>query len=524
MTTTTTKNDAPGARGPKLPRGGRADVTLLLEGTYPFVRGGVSSWVHDIVRGLPDLRFSLVFLGGDRGQYPELRYELPKNVVHLEEHYLGDVPKHERITRRRGDGCFFARSRALHDAFETEDAELVAKAADDALAMLAADPEGTERDFLFSERAWETIVEKYRERAPDKSFLDWFWSVRAMHAPLFVAARAARGIPPSRLFHVVSTGFAGFLGTLLARSRKRPLILTEHGIYTKERRIELLQATWLKEDDTRYGAIGQLRRTWIRYFEHLARMAYATADPIVSLYGANRERQIRDGADPGRTLVVPNGIDIARFEPLRAMRTRDVPRVLGLVGRVVPIKDIKTFIRAMQVVAREMPDAEGWIVGPDNEDPSYAQECRDLARSLGLDGRVKFLGFRKVEEILPKLGVNVLTSISEAQPLSILEGFAAGLPSIATDVGCCSELIHGADEGDRALGSAGAVVPIADPEATARAAIELLSDQSRFRAAQAAGIARVERSYTNRRMLDRYRGIYGAALAREYLEPLDEVG
>lgn len=514
------------ARGPKLPRGATADVTLLLEGTYPFVRGGVSSWVHDIVRGLPELRFSLVFLGGERDQYPELRYELPKNVVHLEEHYLAEVPKHERIARRRGDACFFARSRALHDAFERNDADAIAHAADDALSMLAADPETAERDFLFSERSWETIVEKYRERAPDKSFLDWFWSVRAMHAPLFVAARAARQVPASRVFHVVSTGFAGFLGTLLARARQRPLILTEHGIYTKERRIELLQATWLADDDARHGAIGTLRKTWIRYFEHLAKMAYATADPIVSLYGANRDRQVRDGADLARTLIVPNGIEIARFEPLRAMRTREVPRVLGLVGRVVPIKDIKTFVRAMQVVAREMPDAEGWIVGPDNEDPSYARECKDLARSLGLERTVKFLGFRKVEEVLPKIGVNVLTSISEAQPLSILEGFAAGLPSIATDVGCCSELIHGAegDADDRALGSAGAVAPIADPEAIARAAVALLSDEGRWRTAQAAGIARVERSYGQQRMLERYRGIYGAAIAREYLASVAEAG
>ena len=48
-----------------------ADVTLLLEGTYPYVSGGVSSWVHQIIRGLPEIKFSLVFLGGDPKLYGE---------------------------------------------------------------------------------------------------------------------------------------------------------------------------------------------------------------------------------------------------------------------------------------------------------------------------------------------------------------------------------------------------------------------------------------------------------------------
>jgi glycosyltransferase involved in cell wall biosynthesis len=57
--------------------------------------------------------------------------------------------------------------------------------------------------------------------------------------------------------------------------------------------------------------------------------------------------------------------------------------VLCLIGRVVPIKDIKTFIRAMRRVVNQMPEAEGWIAGPEDEDPAYAEECQNLVRSLG---------------------------------------------------------------------------------------------------------------------------------------------
>lgn len=502
---------------PILPAGGTADVTLLLEGTYPFVSGGVSSWVHQIITGLPALKFAIVFVGSSPERHEKLRYELPPNVVHLEEHYLSQIPRGQHVTTRPGDREFARRSSELHDAFHGASPASLGHALERVVAMLLDDPTKHEHDFLFGERAWEEVCRRYETAAPDRSFLEYFWAVRSMHAPLFLMARAAARVPQSRAFHVVSTGFAGFLGALLRRARKRPLVLTEHGIYTKERRIELLQASWISDDDSvspssSNPSIGYFRQLWIRFFEALGKMTYDAADPIVSLYSGNRERQHRDGADPARTRIVPNGIDLDRFAPLRAKRAADVPRVLGLVGRVVPIKDIKTFIRAMRVVATQLPGAEGWIVGPSDEDQAYADECRDLARTLGLEGTVKFLGLRNVEEILPQLGLNVLTSISEAQPLVLLEAMAAGVPCVASDVGCCRELVEGTDAEDRALGPAGAIVGIADPDATARAAIELLRDPARWSAARRAGIARVERLYTQARMIERYGSIYDAAL------------
>jgi glycosyltransferase involved in cell wall biosynthesis len=504
-------------RAPTLPAGGRADVTLLLEGTYPFVSGGVSTWVHQIIGGLPELTFAVVFVGGSPDRYDKLRYELPHNLVHLEEHYLSNVPRRQHVVTRPGDPEFARRSAALHDAFRGGSGPPLGGALDRVVEMLLAEPTKYEHDFLFGERAWDEMCSRYERAAPDRSFLEYFWTVRSMHAPLFLMAHAAAGAPPSRAFHAVSTGFAGFLGVLLRRARKRPFLLTEHGIYTKERRIELLQATWIHEDDSEAStsgseSVGYFRQMWIRFFEALGKMTYDAADPIVSLFTGNQERQHRDGADPARTCVVPNGIDLDRFARLRSLRPATPPRVLGLVGRVVPIKDIKTFLRAMRVVTARLPDARGWIVGPEDEDKAYAEECRSLALALGLRETVSFLGLRQVDEILPKLGLNVLTSISEAQPLVILEGLAAGVPCVASDVGCCRELLEGAGEDDRALGLAGAVVGIADPEGTARAAIELLEQPARYRAAQRAGISRVERFYTRAKMLDRYRQIYQTAL------------
>jgi len=164
------------------------------------------------------------------------------------------------------------------------------------------------------------------------------------------------------------------------------------------------------------------------------------------------------------------------------------------------------------VVVNRMPQVEGWIAGPEDEDPEYAEECRALAGSLGIAHKVKFLGFQKIDALLPKVGLLVLSSISEALPLVVLEGYAAGVPSIATDVGSCRQLIYGLAGEDAALGPAGRVVGIADPTALAAAAIELLSDAKAWHAAQAAGITRVERYYTQDRMFDSYRALYRKAL------------
>ncbi|MEC7376518.1 MAG: GT4 family glycosyltransferase PelF, partial [Pseudomonadota bacterium] len=83
---------------------------------------------------------------------------------------------------------------------------------------------------------------------------------------------------------------------------------------------------------------------------------------------------------------------------------------------------------------------------------------------------------------------------------------------LATDVGACRELLEGMSEEDQALGRSGSVVPIADPEATAREAIRLLLDERLWYQAQKAGLERVQRYYTLENMFGAYREVYDGAL------------
>ena len=500
-----------------LRQGEEADIGLLLEGTYPYVSGGVSSWIAQILRGFPDLRFAICFLGSRHSDYPRQHYELPAQVVHCEAHFMhdADFATHTDLRKRHrhSDPEVVMHLHALQrDYQETGQAQA---SLDALLAAHAAGRHG-EYDLTMTREAWSRLTERYRQHCTDPSFIDYFWTVRIMHQPLWSLMQIAERFPKIRALHAVSTGYAGMLGAMLKRRRRIPLILTEHGIYTKERKIDLFQAQWIRdnrgllEKDT--GEIAYFRQMWIRFFETLGRECYQQADPIIALYENNRQRQILDGAAPERTRNIPNGIDLPRFSALRQQRPAKTPAVVCLIGRIVPIKDIKTFIRAMRSVAYHLPQLQAWIAGPEDEDPAYATECRNLVRSSGLEGQVHFLGFQRIDELLPQIGLIVLSSISEALPLVLLEGWAAGIPCVATDVGSCRQLVEGLDTEDRAIGHAGRVVRIADPEGLGRAIVELMRDEDAWQAASTAGQRRVERYYTEAQMFAAYRDIYAQAL------------
>lgn len=500
----------------RFPRADRVDIMLLLEGTFPYVSGGVSGWVDQLIQSFPEYRFGAVFIGSRPEDYGEQRYELPPNLVHLEAHYLGEQGEAPMIRRRPGNPEKLEAMRNWHSSFLSRSATDSEKRIVDPRFYRSSADGVDYSQFLYSEYAWEFITEMYQSRCTDPSFLDYFWTVRSMHGPLWRLASIAEGLIPAGLYHAVSTGYAGFMGAMLGSSRQRPLLLSEHGIYTKERRIDLLQSDWIRDNREALqkdpAEISYYRTLWMRFFETLGRICYSVSGDIVSLYEGARLRQIEDGAPAERTRVIPNGIDLERFAPVESAERRTPPPVLSLVGRVVPIKDIKTFIRAIRILADRIPEIEGWIVGPSDEDVDYADECRALAESLQVSERVRFMGMRNVEEIYPRSGVVLLSSISEGLPLVVIESFAAGVPVVATDVGACSQLVYGVGPEDRELGAAGAIVGINDPKALAEASCEFLQSPERWKAASDAALRRVRRYYTTGRMVSEYRKLYEKGL------------
>lgn len=395
-------------------------VCLFIEGSYPYITGGVSAWVHDLIQNLEDIEFSLFTISPAAGQ--PLRYQLPDNVIEHTDIVLSEKPARVKKTVKKRS--LFSRIQAFHGVSEQGGVP-------DITALLSLMPEGYDisRDATAKAKGWEIIEHRNRRSNPFYAFSDYFWAWKSSHELMFRVLAASP--PRADVYHAVSTGFAG-LAALAAKIRLgKPFFLTEHGLYHKEREMEIRKANFVR---------GYQRDMWIRLYNAISRHCYRHADMVTTLFERNREYQLSLGADPSVTLVTPNGIDVERFSSI--VREQKPGFHVGLVGRVVPIKDIKTFIAAAKILADARDDITVHCIGPTDEDPAYYEECKALVKSLRIEDRFVFTGRQNVLEYYAFLDILALTSVREAQPLVLLEAFAAGVPCVSTRVGNVPEMLE----------------------------------------------------------------------------------
>ncbi len=482
----------------------QSDVCLIVEGCYPYVAGGVSAWIDWQMRTQPETSFSIVSLW-PREVAQKSRYTAPPNLVALHHLYLQQFG-----ARPHSFGTNAAGFERLGDAMTrlmTQGGRPALRSVMDELAHVRG---RLPLDQLFnSPIAWQLVQDMYRREMPNGSFLHYFWAWRALLGGLFAVLEFP--MPKAKVYHTISTGYAGLFAARAAIETGRPALLTEHGIYTNERRIELLMADWVTDTIDKGHALDDgrtdLRDMWIRAFEAYARTCYESATGIVSLYAANQSPQRLLGATEDKLSVIANGIDLARFA--KVPRAADSARpTIALIGRVVPIKDVKTFIEAASLLKARLPDVRAYVMGPVDEDPEYFGECAALVEDLGLQETVLFTGPVNVLDYLSQIHVMMLTSLSESQPLVVLEAGAAGIPFVATDAGSCREIIEGVATEMPHLGSGGAITHLAAADELAAAAQVLLTDHGRRRAAGEALKARVTRSYTSDQAANAYAALY----------------
>ena len=154
-----------------------ADVCLLLEGTWPYVRGGVSSWIHQMLLGLPEVTFSVLFIGGQRNAYSRRNYDIPPNVVHIQEVFLEDAWQgcSPGTTSEQAIAPELAN---LYRFLHHPDAPSVAQG-QQLLDALAQDRLSL-TDVLRSRASWETLSAGYLKHCGDPSFVNYFWTLRSM--------------------------------------------------------------------------------------------------------------------------------------------------------------------------------------------------------------------------------------------------------------------------------------------------------------------------------------------------------
>ena len=489
-----------------------SDVCLIVEGCYPHMTGGVSGWLDWLMRSLPEVTFSVVSIVSGAGPR-ESKYAFADNLVRFRELDLQGPPPTLWPLRKAGAQRDRDELAKLLVSFSRR-----GSLGEYAAVMRHVAPPGglTYRDLTQSRFSWHLVCEMYAQLMPHASFLDFFWAWRSLLGGMFAVMTAP--LPAARVYHTISTGYAGLMAARAALETGRPACITEHGIYTNERRIEILMADWIVDtvdrglslDDPR----ADLRDLWVRMFESYARTCYEACDAITTLYGDNQSIQVALGADPDKLMVIANGIDLERFRKV-ARAASSHPPTIALIGRVVPIKDVKTFIAAAAMAAPRIPGLRALVIGPTDEDEAYAEECRTLVGELGLEACVTFTGRVDVSEWLGVIDIVILTSLSEAQPLTLLEAGAAGVACITTNAGSCREILLGRADEEPPLGAGGIVTDLVSPEQIADGIIKLIEDAPLRKAMGERLRRRVERFYPSDLSRDAYRGLYGRLMGRE---------
>lgn len=208
-----------------------------------------------------------------------------------------------------------------------------------------------------------------------------------------------------------------------------------------------------------------------------------------------------------RIKLIYRGVDLDKFKYREPDESPKREFVIGIIGRLSPIKGHTYFLRAVSKVIKLIPRLKVLIVGDAPPEKSrYKQELEDLVRRLGLSRYVEFLGRRNdIPEILSRMDVLVLaTTTQEGFGRVIIEAFAAGVPAVATSVGGVTEIIR---DGDNGL-----LVPPEDSQAMSEAIIKLLKDRRLSRELAQKARKDAEEKYTLDKMVDDTIKVYEEAL------------
>lgn len=458
-------------------------VCIIVEGTYPYITGGVSSWIQMLIENMPDIQFDVVHLAPWKWTRP-FGYKMPKNLKHIYEYLLfsSDFSKRDIAFNERDLVKYVRQLIGLKEERAKFFASILRTAA------------GKHVDYmLLSKSFWNFLQEIYIRYFHEEGFPGFYWTIIGFVIPILGAIQA---LPPKAdIYHSTTTGYA----VLSALSGKYyhggKLIVTEHGIYHREREIEIIKSTSVPD---------VYKKPWIEIFKLISETAYAECDALTTLFEKNQIFQFELGADFKKMRVIPNGIDVKKFSSISKVE-HDTFNV-AMVGRVVPIKDILTGIKAFDALVKEIPNSRLYIIGPTDEDDEYYHRCLELVELLDLGDKVIFTGRANVLKYYGMMDVLLMSSISEGQPLVQLEAMAAGLPVVVTNVGNCPEIALDPD------GQSGFVVEPKDYVAMAEKLIILAKDKSLRETFAQNGRKVVSEKYTLEKMIDSYRSLYEEVL------------
>ena len=503
------------------------DVAIVMESTYPYLKGGVSAVVHDIITGNPDLTFGIIHITWDSHSPRKDLYGMPDNVawvkvlyLSMEEHqedFLRARPRDLRMNRRQRREL----SRRILGAMLS----LAQDGQTEPLWDLISEGLSASRRYpVWAILGTREFMEAYHDMMPDlgMSMTDIFWCLRDFFSLAY--AVLAEPVPRAQVYHAHTTGYAMLLGVNAAREHGTKVLLTEHNLYVRdtvntllERRLDLN----VRLTDYRTFDVSGRERMWMAWWLEMGRLCYPYAYASTYLYPRAITEANELGGDSGRAIVIPNGIVTSEFDASYAARLAAIEEIkkegadkhlwkLVYIARVVPIKGLLDMIDSVRLMVDRGLNIHLDVCGPTEHMPSYFEQCLTRIVEQGLESVITIRGTVKVRELLPEFDLFVLPSYNEGLPVVSLETMGAGIPTVSTDVGAVRSVVEDlivTDEGET-WDPCGIIIEPGDPTVMADKVQEVITDVDLYERLSLNARGRVEAAYDLVKVNASYNKIY----------------
>ncbi|WDF33584.1 GT4 family glycosyltransferase PelF [Arthrobacter agilis] len=504
------------------------DVAIVMESTYPYLKGGVSAVVHDIVTHNPDLTYGIIHITWDADAPHEDLYGMPENVVWVRPVYLSmQEHRHDFMAATSKDLGMTSQQRrvladrlfdALYALSERREVEPLWQLIDEGFN------ERTRSFPLWALLGTREFMEALSVRMPqlDLSLANSFWTLRNFLSLAF--AILGETMPKARVYHAHTTGYAALLGAAAARDHGTSFLLTEHNLYVRDTVNTLLDrnmALSITSEDYRTFDVTAEQRAWMAWWIEMGHFCYPSATLITYLYPTAITEAARLGTDIDKAVVVPNAMVIEEFEQkysarlaaqeLLAQNADTHTWKLVYIARVVPIKGMLDLLSSIDLLRRDgFPNVHLDVLGPTEHVPEYFEACLAKIESLGLRDHVTIHGTVNVRDMLDQFDLLVLPSYNEGQPIVVLEAMAAGIPTVGTSVGGMSQLIgedlHTRD--GRTVGSCGVLTTAGDIQQMADGIRAVIRDGDLYARYAANARTRVQEFFQMHEIMSSYNEIY----------------
>ena len=486
----------------------RTSVLLATEGTYPFAKGGVSTWCHVLTQQLPEIDFKLLAIVAN--PYQEIRYDMSPNVLQVLKIPLwGTDDPVEYSWRSPFSAALNSKQEVDRDLIKTSFLPLWSSFLRSILST-NVEPKSLGQLILslhkyflrydyhktmnspqvwtsFKHLAWDYCQQ---EKLTGVMLTELTEAMRLLYRFLITIHVP---VPETDLTHSSAAAFCGLPCVIAKLQRGTPYLLTEHGINIREQYLNLNQS------------IPSLfvRKFLYRLMGAVVKVNFHYADLVSPVCEFNARWERWWGVPPEKIKVIYNGADPQKFHPTPPVR-KERPQVMSM-GLIFPLKGQLDLIKASIIVREKIPDVEFIFYGKPSDENYFAQ-CEALVKKHQLENTINFAGFTSEPwRAYSEADVVAMASISEGFPFAIIEAMLSSATIVSTDVGGVRE----------AIADTGLLVRASQPQQMADAILKLLlmSESERSQYGKKA-LARSLKLFTQEIFLTQHREVY-RTLCRE---------